>query len=63
MPIALATLIPLISGIIAGVPSDIAAFNALKDLFDKDPDATITPAELEGLRKTAKAEHDKTQNA
>lgn len=63
MPIALATLIPLISGIIAGVPSDIAAFNAIKDLFDKDPNATITPEELEDIRQKAKTQHERTQNA
>lgn len=61
MPLAL--LIPLISGILAGVPSDIAAFNAIKDLFAKNPDSTITPAELEALRQTAAAEHQKTQDA
>ncbi len=61
MPVA--AIIALISGVIAGVPSDIAAFNALKDLFDKNPNATVTGPELETLRQTAKAEHDKTQSA
>lgn len=61
--IALASLVPLITGIIAGVPEDVAAFNAIKDMFDKNPHATITPADLEGLRQTALTEHQKTQNA
>jgi hypothetical protein len=59
----LAVLVPLIQGIIAGVPADIAVFNQIKALFDKNPRATITPAELEAMRQTAKTEHEKTQNA
>lgn len=61
MPIAV--ILSLISGVVAGVPSDIAAFNALRDLFDKDPNATVTPDELEALRLTAKSEHEKTQQS
>lgn len=58
----LAILIPLIDGIIAGIPSDIAAFNAIKDDFAKGK-TTITAAELQTYRDAAKAAHDATQNA
>lgn len=58
-----AAIIGLITGVVAGLPQDIAAFNALKAMLDKDPNATITPDELEKLRQDALTEHQKTQES
>lgn len=58
----LAVLIPLIEGLLAGIPSDISAFNAIKAAFEGGK-STITAAELQGYRDQAVADHAATQNA
>lgn len=58
----LEVLIPLIEGLLAGIPSDISAFNAIKAAFDGGK-STITTAELQTYRDDARAAHEATQNA